>query len=104
MGKHECLYDDSQKLVQKLRDSNTFKEIIESNKEVKYEEKEESKYGDAFEFNLDGDYKYDDVLDKELIYCPWEHMPHAFVIFPSVFPEANDAMSKVCLTLDRWFK
>jgi len=85
VSKHECLYDDSSRLVEQLRTHNHF-----------YEMEEDGMNG--VELVLGGE------IRKELLYLEYEYMPHAFGLFYSIFPESNIAMGKVCGAMQRWIE
>mmetsp|Transcript_8246 Transcript_8246/g.13474 ORF Transcript_8246/g.13474 Transcript_8246/m.13474 type:complete len:507 (+) Transcript_8246:33-1553(+) len=93
VSKHECLYDDSQKLVEKLKRNNSFRQFCYKNGEIR----EEQKNG-----NENGEEEEKKEKKKELIYHVVSWMPHAWPIFCSVFPEADLVMEQVCRTLQRW--
>lgn len=93
VSKHECLFDDSQKLVETLRLNNNFKEIGDNGK------------GYDDEDDVAGDNPANGTVEEnELIFHVISWMPHAFPIFYTIFPEVDIVMSQVCHVIDRWLK
>jgi len=90
VSKHECLYDDSARLVEQMRTYNHFHEINQEG-------------ADRIEEGMNGvELVVGGEIRKELLYLEYEYMPHAFGLFYQIFPEADVAMDKVCRVMRRW--